>query len=1003
MRERESNRYINGNRGRTLSLSLSCSPSLSFFTEIGGGIGIGIGMGKGKRIGMGRGRGIGKKFENIEEREERGRIMRQKIKLYQSKNLPDAERKIFDSLRNANKEIKEDEKERKKSSGWKNESNKNVKNKGDIINIENEKMKKRQEHNVKENENERGKEYLVKENNNNNNKNNNHINVNNNNNNNIKNNNNNDNIRSDPIKNNNSNDNFKGEDDHNAKNIEKRNRSRKKMKRKPWNNSNNNNNDNNNNKNNKASFKMMKTKNEKSNWQSEESNNNNSNNYNNNNSHNNNNKKRINSEYNCDLNSEKSFEKLVQLMSLPQSSFPLSKEEEGSIFGIDRSDKEEEEEGEGEGEEEDLPSLKMYKHKNNKNNKNNSGDNNSTGNRKGLYKQGIGERKERESFSISNRENRENERNTRNMERDLTSFEESISIDEEGEIDNDDDEDEDVEAMKGEEEEGEGGNTVRDKRMIFATSKDSKVVRLWQYIKERKKAKVLREQFLVAKGLINTETDPPQRYIEVYYKHDADDFYTAITTTSYSFGGRLNSEEVYTHTTEQILEWLHAWYLTARKHNVLHSQVGSIIESFLHEEYLLYLNSLNWDQMRAVKIPSPSSSISVVENGPGSGSGNARSYYNPNYNSHNNNDNNNSNNNINNDNYVDNNDNNNINMDSNNFFQQYTGKKIWTFTNLEDGLKTIRKSLKKNHRSPRIFTIGDVHGCIEEMTNILKKIQFSPGDLVIFLGDLVAKGPASFATVRLAREIGALSVRGNHENEVVRWNQVINAGAKSNFRSEHFLIANQLSKEDNDWLRSLPWYISSSELKVLCVHAGFVFGLRLSRQNPRLMTNMRSIMPDGSVSSRFHPEYPWARLWFGPQTVIFGHDARRGLQMYENAIGLDTGCVYGGNLTALTLPERTFTSVEANTFHIGNRYNIFNEYNNNNNINNYNNANAHDQVSVSSDQSSLPEAEIGTGTGTSSSSTHPMPRQKEQQQKLEKIEREHQKRDQQEKKQRGQQ
>ena len=59
--------------------------------------------------------------------------------------------------------------------------------------------------------------------------------------------------------------------------------------------------------------------------------------------------------------------------------------------------------------------------------------------------------------------------------------------------------------------------------MIFTTSKDSKVVRLWQYIKERKKAKVLREQFLVAKGLINTETDPPQRYIEIYYKHDADD------------------------------------------------------------------------------------------------------------------------------------------------------------------------------------------------------------------------------------------------------------------------------------------------------------------------------------------------------------------------------------------------------------------------------------------------------------------------------------------------
>ena len=64
-----------------------------------------------------------------------------------------------------------------------------------------------------------------------------------------------------------------------------------------------------------------------------------------------------------------------------------------------------------------------------------------------------------------------------------------------------------------------------------------------------------------------------------------------------------------------------------------------------------------------------------------------------------------------------------------------------------------------------IFTVGDVHGCIDEMKRILKKIQFTPGDLVVFLGDLVAKGPSSSSTVRLAREIGALSVRGNHEND----------------------------------------------------------------------------------------------------------------------------------------------------------------------------------------------------------------------------------------------
>jgi len=219
---------------------------------------------------------------------------------------------------------------------------------------------------------------------------------------------------------------------------------------------------------------------------------------------------------------------------------------------------------------------------------------------------------------------------------------------------------------------------------------------------------------------------------------------------------------------------------------------------------------------------------------------------------------------------------------------------------------------KAKQRQPRVIAIGDVHGCIDELQDLLRECDYRPGDLVVFLGDLVSKGPDSFAVVQMAREIGAIGVRGNHDFEVVRWHQAIKSGVDPPVvGSEHFHIANCLTKADMKWMYSLPWYISSPDLGALFVHAGFVSGIRLAKQNPRLMMNMRSILPDGTVTSKFFNNWPWARLWDGPQTVLFGHDADRGLQQYEHAIGLDTGCVYGGRLTACILPEKRLVSVNA--------------------------------------------------------------------------------------------
>jgi Calcineurin-like phosphoesterase len=153
-----------------------------------------------------------------------------------------------------------------------------------------------------------------------------------------------------------------------------------------------------------------------------------------------------------------------------------------------------------------------------------------------------------------------------------------------------------------------------------------------------------------------------------------------------------------------------------------------------------------------------------------------------------------------------------------------------------DGLCTARALA----RAPRVIVIGDVHGCIEEFQALLRLADFQPGDQVILLGDLVAKGPDSVGVVQMARDIGARTVRGNHDHEVVRWSEASNKGVRHAMISlEHSRIANALSPDERAWLQEAPWFITSPDTQHLFVHAGFIPGVKLTHQNPRLMMNTR--------------------------------------------------------------------------------------------------------------------------------------------------------------------
>ena len=95
------------------------------------------------------------------------------------------------------------------------------------------------------------------------------------------------------------------------------------------------------------------------------------------------------------------------------------------------------------------------------------------------------------------------------------------------------------------------------------------------------------------------------------------------------------------------------------------------------------------------------------------------------------------------------------------------------------------------------------------------------------------------------------------------------------------------------------------------VHAGLVPGIPIEKQDPYQLLNIRSVRDDGTGSEEMADGRLWGSIWQGPETVVFGHNARRGLQQYPYAIGIDTGCVYGGQLTACLLPDREIVSVRA--------------------------------------------------------------------------------------------
>lgn len=203
----------------------------------------------------------------------------------------------------------------------------------------------------------------------------------------------------------------------------------------------------------------------------------------------------------------------------------------------------------------------------------------------------------------------------------------------------------------------------------------------------------------------------------------------------------------------------------------------------------------------------------------------------------------------------------------------------------------------------RTIIVGDVHGCCQELEALLARLRFGTGDRLVFVGDLVARGPDSLGVLDVARRTGAIVVRGNHEQKLLDWKQG-NEAAREGVGKLHRDVARSLRPIDWVLLERSPLFVDLPEHEVRVVHAGLVPGTPIEAQQPSTLMRIRTVPArPAQLPGETQEHVLWGSRYDGPEHVVFGHNALAGLQLHPFATGLDSGCVYGKRLTAMVLEE----------------------------------------------------------------------------------------------------
>jgi protein phosphatase len=272
-------------------------------------------------------------------------------------------------------------------------------------------------------------------------------------------------------------------------------------------------------------------------------------------------------------------------------------------------------------------------------------------------------------------------------------------------------------------------------------------------------------------------------------------------------------------------------------------------------------------------------------------------------------------------------------------------RKIYVLRSPEEigAVEVERQPLWNNRKFDRgpFDIIGDIHGCCDELEQLLQQLGYQTtentsdtgfwkfpvyahpqGRKAVFLGDLVDRGPRILDTLKLARNMvvagTALCVPGNHDIKLLKKlngkNVKINHGLEQTL-AEIADLPDELragaEQEIGQFLDSLIAHYVLDEGNLVVAHAG----MKAEFQG-RASSKVRDFALYGETTGEIDEfglpvRYNWAAEYRGQATVVCGHTPVPEPEWLNNTVDIDTGCVFGGKLTALRYPEREFVSVPA--------------------------------------------------------------------------------------------